>query len=179
MTFERFWYYLPLSVSLGLALGWGEYLILKPQMLTVENDLQDILILVLTMIIFVGVAEEFVFRSALQTVLQERIGLVSGLLLTSLIFGFMHSGYRLPLELLYVTIAGLAFGTLFWFSKSLPVIALAHGITNISLFLIAPLKQEMLPYLIIGTLFLFLFYAYALKRIRAHLAILVLTAKKM
>ena len=171
LTFERFWYYLPLSVSLGLALGWGEYLILKPQMLTVENDLQDIIILVLTMIIFVGVVEEFVFRSALQTVLQERIGLVSGLLLTSLIFGFMHSGYRLPLELLYVTIAGLAFGTLFWFSKSLPVIALAHGITNISLFLIAPLKQEMLPYLIIGTLFLFLFYAYALKRIRARLAI--------
>ena len=171
LTFERFWFFLPVAVSLGLALGWGEYMVLKPQMLTVDNDPQHIIILVLTMIFFVGVVEEFVFRSSLQTVLQERIGLTAGLVLTSIIFGFMHSGYHLPLELLYVTLAGMAFGLLFWFSKSLPVIALAHGITNISLFLVAPLNQEMLPYLIIGALFLFLFYAYALKRIRMHISI--------
>lgn len=171
LTFERFWFFLPVAVSLGLALGWGEYLVLRPQMLTVDNDLQHIIILVLTMILFVGVVEEFVFRSSLQTVLQERIGLTAGLVLTSIIFGFMHSGYHLPLELLYVTLAGMAFGLLFWFSKSLPIIALAHGVTNISLFLVAPLNQEMLPYLIVGPLFLFFFYAYALKRIRAHTSI--------
>lgn len=171
LTFERFWFFLPVAVSLGLALGWGEYLVLRPQMLTVDNDLQHIIILVLTMIFFVGVVEEFVFRSSLQTVLQERIGLTAGLVLTSIIFGFMHSGYHLPLELLYVTLAGMAFGLLFWFSKSLPIIALAHGVTNISLFLVAPLNQEMLPYLIVGPLFLFFFYAYALKRIRAHTSI--------
>ena len=171
LTFERFWFYLPLSLSLGLALGWGEYLVLKPQMLTVENDPRHIIILVLTMILFVGVVEEFIFRSSLQTVLQERIGLTAGLVLTSVIFGFMHSGYHLPLELLYVTLAGLAFGILFWLSKSLPIIALAHGVTNISLFLVAPLGQHILPYLIVGPLFLFLFYAYALKRIKARIAI--------
>jgi membrane protease YdiL (CAAX protease family) len=171
LTFERFWFFLPVAVSLGLALGWGEYLVLRPQMLTVGNNTQDILILVLTMILFVGVVEEFVFRSSLQTVLQERIGQVAGLVLTSIIFGFMHSGYHLPLELLYVTLAGMAFGLLFWFSKSLPIIALAHGVTNISLFLVAPLNQEVLPYLIIGPLFLFFFYAYALQRIRAHISI--------
>ena len=171
LTFERFWFFLPVAVSLGLALGWGEYLVLKPQMLTVDNDPQHIIILVLTMILFVGVVEEFVFRSSLQTVLQERIGLTAGLVLTSVIFGFMHSGYHLPLELLYVTLAGLAFGMLFWLSKSLPVIALAHGVTNISLFLVAPLNQEMLPYLIIGPLLLFLFYVYALKRIKARIAV--------
>lgn len=171
LTFEGFWFYLPVALSLGLALGWGEYLVLKPQMLTVNNNAQDIFILVLTMILFVGVVEEFVFRSSLQTVLQERIGLTAGLVLSSVIFGFMHSGYHLPLELLYVSIAGLAFGLLFWFSKSLPIIALAHGITNISLFLVAPIRQDILPYLIIGPLFLFLLYAYALKRIRGIIAI--------
>lgn len=171
LTFKRFWFFLPISMSLGLALGWGEYLVLRPQLLTVGNDPQNIIILVITMIFFVGVVEEFVFRSSLQTVLQERIGLKAGLVLTSIIFGFMHSGYHLPLELLYVTLAGLAFGLLFWFSKSLPVIALAHGVTNISLFLLAPLKQDVLPYLIIGPLLLFFFYAYALKRIRAHISI--------
>lgn len=171
LTFERFWFYLPLALSMGLALGWGEYLILKPQMLTVNNDPLEILILVLVMIVFVGVVEEFIFRSSLQTVLQERIGIMAGLVLSSIIFGFMHSGYHLPLELLYVTLAGLAFGLLFWFSKSLPVIAFAHGVTNISLFLLAPLNQEILKYLITVPLLLFFFYAYGLKRIKGLIAI--------
>ncbi|HOG98041.1 MAG TPA: CPBP family intramembrane metalloprotease, partial [Methanothrix soehngenii] len=161
LTFERFWFFLPVSISMGLALGWGEYMVIKPQMLVVDNDLQQMLILALTMIFFVGIVEEFVFRSSLQTVLQERIGLIGGLVLASVIFGFMHSGYHLTLELLYVSLAGLAFGVLFWLSKSLPIVSLAHGVTNIALFLVAPLKPEILPYLIIGPLFLFFFYAYA------------------
>lgn len=170
LTFERFWFYLPVSISMGLALGWGEYMVIKPQMLVVDNDLQQMLILALTMIFFVGVVEEFVFRSSLQTVLQERIGLIGGLVLASVIFGFMHSGYHLTLELLYVSLAGLAFGVLFWLSKSLPVVSLSHGVTNISLFLIVPLRPEILPYLIIGPLFLFFFYAYALDRIKERIA---------
>jgi membrane protease YdiL (CAAX protease family) len=170
LTFERFWFYLPVSISMGLALGWGEYMVIKPQMLVVDNDLQQMLILALTMIFFVGVVEEFVFRSSLQTVLQERIGLIGGLVLATVIFGFMHSGYHLTLQLLYVSLAGLAFGVLFWLSKSLPVVSLSHGVTNISLFLIVPLRPEILPYLIIGPLFLFFFYAYALDRIKERIA---------
>ena len=170
LTFERFWFFLPVSISMGLALGWGEYKVIKPQMLVVDNDLQQMLILALTMIFFVGIVEEFVFRSSLQTVLQERIGLIGGLVLASVIFGFMHSGYHLTLELLYVSLAGLAFGVLFWLSKSLPIVSLAHGVTNIAMFLIVPLKPEILPYLIIGPLFLFFFYAYALDRIKERIA---------
>ncbi len=170
LTFERFWFFLPVCISMGLALGWGEYMVIKPQMLVVDNNLQQMLILALTMIFFVGIVEEFVFRSSLQTVLQERIGLIGGLVLASVIFGFMHSGYHLTLGLLYVSLAGLAFGVLFWLSKSLPVVSLAHGVTNISLFLVAPLKPEILPYLIIGPLFLFFFYAYALDRIKERIA---------
>ena len=170
LTFERFWFFLPVSISMGLALGWGEYMVIKPQMLVVDNDLQQMLILALTMIFFVGIVEEFVFRSSLQTVLQERIGLIGGLVLATVIFGFMHSGYHLTLQLLYVSLAGLAFGVLFWLSKSLPVVSLSHGVTNISLFLIVPLRPEILPYLIIGPLFLFFFYAYALDRIKERIA---------
>ena len=170
LTFERFWFFLPVSISMGLALGWGEYMVIKPQMLVVDNDLQQMLILALTMIFFVGIVEEFVFRSSLQTVLQERIGLIGGLVLASVIFGFMHSGYHLTLELLYVSLAGLAFGVLFWLSKSLPIVSLSHGVSNIARFLIAPLKPEILPYLIIGPLFLFFFYAYALDRIKERIA---------
>jgi hypothetical protein len=60
----------------------------------------------------------------------------------------MHSGYHIPLEILFVSFAGVVFGLLFWMTRSLPVIAIAHGVTNISLFLVAPLHPEILVYLI-------------------------------
>ena len=148
ITFKGFLFYLPLAICLGFALGWGEYNVLHPGMLLPVLDLKSIMILCVTMIFFVGVVEEFVFRSALQTVLESRLGPIAGLLATSLIFGIMHSGYRMPQEIAYVFFAGLVFGLLFWLTRSLPIISLAHGFTNISLFLVAPFDQSMMVYCI-------------------------------
>ncbi len=165
LTFKGFWFYLPLAISVGFALGWGEYNVIHPQLLTPGANIKDVLILIVTMIFFVGIVEEFIFRSSLQTVLEERLGSITGLLLASVIFGFMHSGYQMPLELLYVSFAGVIFGLLFWLTKSLPVISLAHGVTNISLFLVVPLDSAILIYLIVVPALIFVFYAYVFKRI--------------
>jgi len=164
MTFKGFLYYFPLAISVGFALGWGEYNVIHPQLLTPGANVKDVFILAVTMIFFVGVVEEFIFRSSLQTVLEERLGSIAGLLLASIIFGFMHSGYQMPQELLYVSFAGIVFGLLFWLTRSLPIISLAHGVTNISLFLIVPLKPEILIYFISVPALIFLFYAYVFKR---------------
>jgi hypothetical protein len=53
----------------------------------------------------------------------------------------------------------MVFGLLFWITKSLPVISVAHGITNVSLFLVAPGYPEMLLYLIGIPCILFLIIA--------------------
>jgi len=165
LTFKGFWFYLPLAISVGFALGWGEYNVIHPQLLTPGANIKDVLILIVTMIFFVGIVEEFIFRSSLQTVLEERLGSIAGLMLASVIFGFMHSGYRLPLELLYVTFAGVIFGLLFRLTKSLPIISLAHGVTNISLFLVVPLEAGILIYFILVPALIFVFYAYVFRRI--------------
>jgi len=164
LTFKGFWFYLPLAVSVGFILGWGEYNVIHPQLLTPGTHIKDVLILIATMIFFVGFVEEFIFRSSLQTVLVERLGPKAGLVAASVIFGFMHSGYHLPLELLYVSFAGVVFGLLFWLTKSLPVISLAHGVTNISLFLITPLDPGIFVHLIIFPIILFAIYVYVLKK---------------
>jgi membrane protease YdiL (CAAX protease family) len=169
MTFKNFWLFLPLAVAVGMALGFGEYNILKPGVILPTVDVENVLILSLIMIVFVGVVEEFVFRSALQTVLGDMIGPVAGLVLASILFGLMHSGYRLPQELVYVIFAGLVFGLLFWMTRSLPIIAIAHGITNVSLFLIVPFYQWMLIYFVVGPAVLFLLYAIGLKKIPIRL----------
>jgi len=160
ITFRGFWLYLPLALAVGFALGWGENRILGSGVLVPDSSIRSILTLALIMIIFVGIVEEFVFRSALQTVMEERLGGTAGIVIASIIFGFMHSGYHLPLELLYVSFAGLVFGLLFWLTKSLPVIALAHGVTNISLFLVAPGHPQFLLYLVAVPGILFLAMAY-------------------
>jgi len=163
LTLKRFWFYLPLAVSSGFALGWGEHNVLHSDLLIPDFSMKSILILSIIMIVFVGVVEEFVFRSALQTVMEERLGSLAGLLVTSVIFGFMHSGYHLPLEVLFVFFAGVVFGLLFWLTRSLPVIALAHGVTNISLFLVAPDYSGLLIYLIGIPGLLFVLSAYLFK----------------
>jgi uncharacterized protein len=163
MTFKGFLYYFPLAIAVGFALGWGEYNVIHPQLLTPSANIKEIFILTVTMIFFVGIVEEFIFRSSLQTVLEERMGSIAGLLLASIIFGFMHSGYQMPLELLYVSFAGVVFGLLFWLTKSLPIISLAHGVTNISLFLVVPMKPEILIYSISIPALIFVFYAYVFK----------------
>lgn len=158
ITAKGFWFFFPLAVTVGFAVGWGEFQVLRPGVLIPDFSLRSVLTLSLTMIFFVGLVEEFVFRSALQTVMEERLGSIVGLVITSILFGFMHSGYHLPLELLYVSFAGIIFGLLFWLTKSLPVIALAHGVTNVSLFLVAPAFSSLLIYLIgmSGLIFLIL-----------------------
>lgn len=139
ITFRNFWLYLPLAAAIGLLLGWGEYRVIHPEMLIPQVDLKNVLALSLIMIVFVGVVEEFIFRSVLQTALVDWAGSMKGLLATSLLFGFMHSGYGLYSEMAFVSLAGLVFGVFFWRTGSLPLAALLHGVTNISLFLVVPM----------------------------------------
>lgn len=171
MTLKGFWFYLPLALAVGFAVGWGEYQVLLPGAIMPTFSLEHILTLTLSMIIFVGIVEEFVFRSTLQTVMEERLGPAAGLLSSSLIFGFMHSGYHLPLELLYVSLAGIAFGVLFWITRSLPIISLAHGVTNIALFMLVPSFPETMVYLIAAFSLLFLAAAYLGKKLPSKAAI--------
>ncbi|HSD56643.1 MAG TPA: type II CAAX endopeptidase family protein, partial [Methanotrichaceae archaeon] len=136
ITAKGFWFFMPLALAVGFFLGWGEYQVLRPGVLIPDFSLMSVLALSLTMILFVGLVEEFVFRSALQTVMEERLGSIFGLVVASVLFGVMHSGYHIPLEVLYVSLAGMVFGLLFRLTKSLPIISLVHGVTNVSLFLV-------------------------------------------
>ena len=163
ITWKGFWFYMPLAVVVGVALGWGEYTVLHAESLVPGSGMMYILALSVIMIVFVGLVEEFLFRSILLTVMEERLGFVAGLLASSVIFGIMHSGYHLPLEILYVSFAGVVFGLLFWLTRNLPVIALAHGVTNITLFLVAPDYYGLLIYLIGVPGLLFVLSAYLFK----------------
>jgi len=130
---------LPVSVIVGFAIAQGEYYLIHAGNLIPDLSLWNILKLSVVMIMFIGLIEELIFRSILQTRLEESMGMFSGLIVTSILFGVLHSGYGTYYEMLFVSLAGLIVGYMFQKTRSLPLIALTHGMVNIFLFGLIPL----------------------------------------
>jgi membrane protease YdiL (CAAX protease family) len=140
ITFDRA-YLLPFAFLIGFGFALIEYYILAPDALILSPTFDELFKLSIVMFLFIGLVEELIFRSLLLQRLEEKIGLVKGLLLASLIFGFMHSGYANYKEILFAGFAGLVLGFFFQRTKSLPFVVLAHGFNNLILFGVLPFLQ--------------------------------------
>lgn len=121
----------------GLALGYIEYLILSPSPLVPEPSLFAILESLLILVVFTGLVEEIVFRGLMQHAVSWILG-KAGIFYVSLIFTFLHLGYRSIADLIFVMIVALYFGYFVHRTRSILGVTLAHGLTNVSLFLIFP-----------------------------------------
>jgi membrane protease YdiL (CAAX protease family) len=130
--------YMILSIPLGFLLGLGEYLTIKSKYLIPDLTFVNLLELIFVMVFFVGLIEELIFRSILQTRLEKALSIQEALLVTSLLFGLMHSGYGTFHEILYTGFVGLFMGLAFYKTRSLPFIAVLHGFVNVFLFGILP-----------------------------------------
>lgn len=130
--------YMILSVPLGFLLGLGEYMTIESGYLIPNLDFQNLLYLTIIMVFFVGLVEEVIFRTILQTRLEEALSIQEALLITSLMFGLMHSGYGTFYEILYTGFVGFIMGLIFYKTRSLPFIAVLHGFVNVFLFGILP-----------------------------------------
>ena len=124
--------------ALGLPLGLIEYEILKPKPLSIgPNPVLNEVYIVLTMILFVGVTEELLFRGLLLNYLNNLMPNWLGVHLSSLVFSLFHIGYLNPIEVLFAYSAGVLFAFLVMKTGSLTSSILAHGIGNIVLFTLA------------------------------------------
>ena len=138
-TFNYWKLIIPVSVIFGFAIAQGEYYIIHAGNLIPDLSFWNVLKLSIVMIMFIGLIEELIFRSILQTRLEESMGMFSGLIVTSILFGVLHSGYGTFYEMLFTSLAGLIVGYIFQKTRSLPLIALTHGMVNIFLFGLMPL----------------------------------------
>jgi membrane protease YdiL (CAAX protease family) len=130
--------YTILSIPLGFLLGLGEYLIIRPGYLIPDLSIVNLLKLIFIMVFFVGLTEELIFRSILQTRLLEVLGAREALIITGILFGLMHSGYGTFYEVIYTGFVALFIGFAFYKTKSLPFVAILHGFINVFLFGILP-----------------------------------------
>ncbi len=130
---------LQLAVGLsGLALGVVEYAILRPPPLTPAPAWAHAWLPALILLVCTGLLEEMVFRGLLQYAAAEALGRW-GMPYVALLFAVMHTGYRSPLNAAFVLAVGLFFGAVVQRTRSLLGVAMAHGLTNIVLFLVMPL----------------------------------------
>ncbi|MDP4197099.1 MAG: type II CAAX endopeptidase family protein [Bacteroidota bacterium] len=130
--------YMVLSIPLSFILGLGEYLTIRAEYLIPDLTFENLFKLIFIMVFFVGLIEELIFRSLIQTKLDQALSISESLLITSLLFGLMHSGYGTFYEILYTSLVGFLIGFAFYKTKSLPFIVVLHGFINVFLFGILP-----------------------------------------
>jgi membrane protease YdiL (CAAX protease family) len=130
-------YLIPFGILVGVELAFIEYYILTNPALVTTFSLVWLIELSVVMI-FVVLVEELLFRALLQTELVLRSGPIAGILVTSIIFGAMQSGFANYYELLFAFGAGIVFGVAYYKTKSLPFVITMHAVNNILLFGVLP-----------------------------------------
>ena len=121
----------------GVLFGAVEYHILHAEPLVDFTGWVAALGPALTLVICTGFLEELIFRGLLQSAAQEVYGSWA-VLYVSALSAVMYVGYRSLLNVLFVFVVGLILGWVTHRSHSILGAALAHGLTNVVLFLIAP-----------------------------------------
>ncbi len=122
----------------GLAFGYIEYRIMKPLPLVTSLAWQEVWLPALILLVCTGFAEELIFRGIMQPVIAETLG-VWAVLYTSFLFAMLHMGYRSITDVVFVFGVGLVFGVVREYTDSIVGISIAHGVTNIMLFMVMPL----------------------------------------
>ena len=141
-------YYLPFALIVAVVAANIEFIVLSQTItdlrLIPELSPEYLALLMMVMVFFVGLGEEVVFRYILQTRLQAMVGIGASLIITSLTFAFMHSGYTSLVYVAYVFGISMMLGLLYNKTKSLALVALIHGTLKFLLFSFLPFGQLLL-----------------------------------
>ena len=133
---------LPLQILVaftGLSLGYVEYRILQPEPLAPSLAWEELWWPALILLICTGFIEELIFRGMMQQAVTRVLGNVWGIVYVAILFAVLHVGHQSLLDVVFVFGVALFFGVVKARTGSIVGVTLAHGMTNILLFLTLPL----------------------------------------
>jgi membrane protease YdiL (CAAX protease family) len=122
----------------GIGLGYLEYRILHPDPLIDNLTLLRVLAVSAILMIGTGLTEELIFRGVLQRAVSDLFGDATGIVYSSACFAVLHIGHRSLLDIGFVFGTALLFGLIVRQTRSLAGVTIAHGLTNICLFILFP-----------------------------------------
>ncbi|MDW5562364.1 MAG: type II CAAX endopeptidase family protein [Methanomassiliicoccus sp.] len=135
-------WYLPAGIVLSLILANIEFKVLSLSIadmrMVPDLGVNNLVALFISMVFFVGLGEELVFRYILQTRLEGVLGVPGAIICASVAFAAMHSGYESVVYLVYVFMVAFLLGSLYYKTRSLALVTLIHGTLNFFLFSFLP-----------------------------------------
>ena len=137
-TIRRLSIQLPVALLVGIVLGIAKYLILTPEAMISELTWQELWLPALIFLLCIGFVEEFIFRGVLQRSAVDAFGSWWGIVYVSLVFAILHMGFFSWVDVVFVFIIAMLFGWVVNKTGSLFGVTLAHGVTNIMLYLVVP-----------------------------------------
>jgi membrane protease YdiL (CAAX protease family) len=131
-----FWkiFYIPLGFFLGFLLAYSGLYFFDAGNISLDFGDLKISILFVAIFLFIGFAEELVYRYILQKRLQTIIGRWRGIILTSIIFSSMHVLTFLASYIIFIFLVSIIIGLLFDRTRSLLFVVLIHGSFNFFLY---------------------------------------------
>jgi membrane protease YdiL (CAAX protease family) len=123
----------------GLPLGFIKFYIIQPDIKNISIAPVEILMWVIALIICVGLLEEFLFRGILFNVANKFLGYNKAMYFTSLLYAALTISSKSLLNVIYAFFISILFCRIFIWKESIVGISLAHGIINITFYLICPL----------------------------------------
>lgn len=130
----------------GFILGIAEYIILRPAPLITELRWEQIWLPAIILLVGTGFVEEYIFRGVGQKAALDVLG-KWGLPYMALIFAVLHLIHNSMTDIVFVFAVAMLFGWIVKKTGSLLGVTLAHGFTNITLYLIAPFFAGYIPLL--------------------------------
>lgn len=135
-------WYLPAAILLSLVLANIEFKVLSMSIddlrMIPSLDIEYLIALFVVMVFFIGLGEELIFRYVLQTRLEGILGVLGAIMIASVTFAAMHSGYESGPYIAYVFLVSFLLGSLYYKTKSLAFVTLLHGMLNFFLFSFLP-----------------------------------------
>ncbi|HAU30923.1 MAG TPA: CPBP family intramembrane metalloprotease [Desulfotomaculum sp.] len=122
----------------GIPLGIAEYFILRPAPLFESFNLVGFILPALILLVCTGFTEEVIFRGIMQKAANDFLGPKSSIFLISFICAVLHITHISFIDVIFVFIVALYFAMLVKRTGSILGVTIAHGITNISLYLVWP-----------------------------------------
>jgi membrane protease YdiL (CAAX protease family) len=141
----RHWPVTLLVAVSGIPLGFLEYRILRPDALAGALTFESLVLPVVIFVVAIGFTEELLFRGILQATATAAFGVPRGIIYASLLFGVLHIGYWSPVDVVFVFGVALYFAAVVRWTGTLLGVTLAHGLTNVMLFVVLPLILPRVP----------------------------------